>query len=67
MNNRLIGFEIEGAKNFIKLPIENVERVPEFIRKRMHEDYIWGIGKLGEELIFFINFEEVLKSAENPV
>ncbi len=62
LESGLAGFEVDIAREFITLTVDKIEAVPEYLKKRMAVDYIWGVGKIGEELIFLMDFEGAVQS-----
>ena len=63
----ITGAYVESAKGVISMPLEQIEPLPEFLKSRIETDCIWGIGKLGRELIVLIDLGEYLSRITHVV
>jgi len=56
----VMGVRVESVMGVVKIPLEQIEPLPEFLKSRIKAkagDCIWGIGKLGEELVILLDLD----------
>ena len=51
------------VRGVVKMPLEQIEPLPEFLKSRIQTDCIWGIGKLEKELIILLDLDRYLLNA----
>jgi|GEM_PF-2508125 len=51
------GVHVESVRGIVRMPLEHIEPLPEFLKSRIQTDCIWGIGKLEEELIILLDLD----------
>jgi len=57
------GVYVESVRGIVKMPLEQIEPVPGFLKSRIQTDCIWGIGKLKEELVILLDLDRYLLDA----
>lgn len=57
----LKGVYVESVRDVAKVPLEQIEPLPEFLKSRIYTDSIWGIGKLGQELVLLLDLDRYLE------
>jgi len=60
INDSVLIFDVDSVVEFVPVTVENIESVPDFIQNRMELDFVWSVGKIREELIFFLDLGNVL-------
>ncbi|MFC2061287.1 chemotaxis protein CheW [Elusimicrobiota bacterium] len=60
IEGHLVGFGVDSTKEIVVLPINEIELIPPYIVERMTIEYMWGIGKFEEDLIFFLDLRNVI-------
>ena len=55
-----LGFLVDAATQVIKLEREAIDEAPEEHKRALHEDYLEGIGKLGDRLVIILNLRRLL-------
>ena len=51
---------VDSVRGVIKMPLENIEPLPGFLKKRIQTDCIWGIGKLEQDLVILLDLDRYL-------
>lgn len=62
-----MGVCVESVRGVVKIPLEQIEPLPGFLKSRIKAkagDCIWGIGKLGEELVILLDLDRYVKGDE---
>jgi len=59
-----IGLLVDGVEEVIKVPQENVHQLPESMSTPLLEDYVTGVGMMGERLIILLDADRVLAKSE---
>jgi chemotaxis signal transduction protein len=53
----ITGIRVESVKGVVKMSLEQIEPLPEFLKSRIQTDCIWGIGKLGQGLVILLDLD----------
>jgi purine-binding chemotaxis protein CheW len=64
MKGKMVGIRVSSVAEVLKLALDDVEPLPRLVEQQIEADCIWGLGKLGEELIILLNLDEVLSEVE---
>lgn len=59
-----VGFLVDAATEVLKLPDESIDPAPEEIKKTLGDDYLEGVGKLGDRLVIILNLRHVLSDGD---
>jgi chemotaxis signal transduction protein len=57
------GVHVDSVRDVVKMPLEQIEPLPEFLKSRIQTDCIWGIGKLEDELIILLDLDRYVLDA----
>lgn len=64
MKGRVVGICVSSVADVFKLALDDVEPLPHLVEQQIEENYIWGLGKLGDEIIILLDLDEVLNETE---
>jgi chemotaxis signal transduction protein len=53
----ITGIRVESVKGAVKMSLEQIEPLPDFLKSRIQTDCIWGIGKLGQGLVILLDLD----------
>ena len=59
-----IGIIVDSVEEVIKIPDENVQKLPESTTTSASKDYMTGVGMLDNRLVILLDVDKVLTSAE---
>jgi len=62
-----VGFIVDEVTEVIRLPVEAIEAVPEYVAQEIESEYVAGIAKLEERLITVIDPLKVLELSSDEV
>ena len=54
------GAYAESVRGVVKMSLDQIEPLPEFLKSRMQTDCIWGVGKLEQELVILLDLDRYL-------
>jgi len=63
----ITGVYVDSVKSVVNMPLEQIEPLPEFLRDRVRTDCIWGIAKLGQELVVLLDIARYLPCIKHKV
>lgn len=58
------GMIVDEVTEVLRIPVANIDKTPELIGTEVKQQYIKGVGKLGERLLILINIDKILSSEE---
>ena len=50
-------WRVDRLRGIMRIPLEQIDPLPEFLKSRMQTDCIWGIGKLEQELVILLDLD----------
>lgn len=56
----IMGVLVKSVNGTADIPLEKIEPLPDFVRNRVRTSCIWGIGRLGEELLILLDLDRYL-------
>ncbi|MFH1416166.1 MAG: chemotaxis protein CheW [Elusimicrobiota bacterium] len=59
-----LSFDVDSVVEFVQVTVEDIESIPDFIKNRMKLDFIWSVGKIRGELVFFLDLGNVLNEKD---
>jgi purine-binding chemotaxis protein CheW len=59
-----VGFLVDAATEVLKLAPEAIEAAPEELKGSGHDQYLEGVGKLGDRLVIILNPANLLAESE---
>jgi purine-binding chemotaxis protein CheW len=63
VNNKTVGFIVDGVKEVLRVPVSITEAPPEIVTG-INSEYIKSVGKLEDRLLILIDLEKILSSNE---
>jgi len=60
----IIGMIVDEVMEVLRLASENIDKAPELITAEIHEEYLKGVGKLGDRLLILIDLARVFSPEE---
>ena len=51
---------VDSCNEVMRINNDNIEPAPEIITKRVHEDYLEGVGVIGNRLIILLDLVKVI-------
>lgn len=64
VHNETVGFLVDEVPEVLRIPQSSLEPPPELVQGKIKNDYIKGVGKLGNRLIVLLDWEKVLAPEE---
>ena len=64
LEGNIIGMIVDEVVEVLRLSSENIDKAPELITTEIHEEYLKGVGKLGERLLILIDLARVFSPEE---
>jgi purine-binding chemotaxis protein CheW len=64
IENSTIGMIVDSATEVLRISEDQIEPAPEIITKKIDDDYISGVGIIGERLLILLDLTKVLKAKE---
>lgn len=64
LGDKTVGMLVDEVPEVLKISKEDIEPTPEVIQSQVHEDYIKGVGKIGERLLILLDLEKILAPHE---
>jgi len=62
--DNIIGMIVDEVLEVLRLASDNIDNTPELISTEIHEEYLKGIGKLGDRLLILIDLARVFSHEE---
>jgi purine-binding chemotaxis protein CheW len=59
VNNKTVGFIVDGVKEVLRVPVSITEAPPEIVTG-INSEYIKSVGKLEDRLLILIDLEKIL-------
>lgn len=63
VNNKTVGFVVDGVKEVLRIPVSITEAPPEIV-SGIKSEYIKSVGKLEDRLLILIDLEKILSKSE---
>jgi len=63
VNNKTVGFIVDGVKEVLRIPVSITEAPPE-IAAGINSEYIKSVGKLEDRLLILIDLEKTLSTSD---
>jgi len=64
VSENTVGMIVDSVSEVLRLPADDIEATPALIETEVHEQYLRGVGKMGERLLILLDLNEVLSSEE---
>jgi purine-binding chemotaxis protein CheW len=63
VNNKTIGFIVDGVREVLRIPVSITEAPPEIV-SGINSEYIKSVGKLEDRLLILIDLEKILSKSD---
>ncbi len=64
VEDHTVGMIVDEVTEVLRLSSDNIDRTPEIISTEVHQEYLQGVGKLGERLLILIDLAKIFSAEE---
>jgi len=64
VSENTVGMIVDSVSEVLRLPSDDIEPTPALIETEVHEQYLRGVGKMGERLLILLDLNAVLSTEE---
>lgn len=64
VNDNTVGMIVDSVSEVLRLSTDEIEDTPSLIETEVHEQYLRGVGKIGDRLLILLDLNSVLNSEE---
>jgi purine-binding chemotaxis protein CheW len=51
---------VDAATEVLRIPVSDIEATPELVTTEISKEFLWGVGKVENRLIFLLDLKQVL-------
>jgi len=60
LEDKPVGMLVDAATEVLRIPVSDIEATPELATTEISKEFLWGVGKVENRLIFLLDLKQVL-------